>query len=834
MADGGGSITLRVALAGAPEVKAALASLGPAGAQALRQIDQAAKSPSATLRVLNAAGKEVTSGMEEMAGKAGTFGAVLTAVGPAGLAAAAGVGAVIATTAGLVVATTHAMEFGEALETAAARAGVGVETLQTYRYAADQTGVSTEGTDKALAAFTVTLGRAEDGSKRALKYFQALGISQEQLRSFKSVDDALDATVDKITGLGSASERAGIAKGLGLTELTPLLQESTAKVEALRAKALDLGVVMDERVVKSLADTQKGFKEASQVISVQFMTALTDVAPLIVQVMQLLAGMVRELNDFMSQFKSLETRGSQALRDDQRNMATQLNRLLPDLKQGSPAARTLAGHLMTQIEANHAELVRRAADESGNVANNRPSLSSTALAGGGGNKKGPQDQSQQVIDAANQSLAQSKTAELQAQLSITSDVQDRFALESEMARDEHAAADAAVDRKLDEDRQKLAQGKITQAAFDQASAAADSAKSANAIKEHYAQELLARQEVEAMLTQQGDLDNEDIQARIAMASAQLAITTNMASRRTLALQIYDLEQQQKEAQLKLTLAKQQEAGDAAGATLTQKQLANLAAQGPVGRVAVSNANPIDAWNAYVQKMKQDLPTLSQEWAQMKADGVDAFNQSLFDSEGRLQSLGSIMHSVFSKMLVDLEQYLLKQAEIGIFGGGSGGSGGGGGGILGAIFGGLFGGGGGAPNITAPNVDLSVVGFAGGGRIVGPGSGTSDSVLIAASNGESIVNAAATQRFGALIDAMNSGRPLPIPRFASGGMVGGHGASALFGSTTNHWHIDRSIHAPGADAAALQRVANRQEEILKGEPERVVGYVVGMKKVGFVG
>ena len=37
----GGSISLRLSLAGSEQVKAALASLGPAGAQAMRQIEAA-------------------------------------------------------------------------------------------------------------------------------------------------------------------------------------------------------------------------------------------------------------------------------------------------------------------------------------------------------------------------------------------------------------------------------------------------------------------------------------------------------------------------------------------------------------------------------------------------------------------------------------------------------------------------------------------------------------------------------------------------------------------------------------------------------------------------
>jgi TP901 family phage tail tape measure protein len=60
----------------------------------------------------------------------------------------------------------------------------------------------------------------------------------------------------------------------------------------------------------------------------------------------------------------------------------------------------------------------------------------------------------------------------------------------------------------------------------------------------------------------------------------------------------------------------------------------------------------------------------------------------------------------------------------------------------------------------------------GGRVIGPGTGTSDSVDIRASNGEYIVNAYATARNLSLLEAINAGhspRQL-VPAYGGGGMV----------------------------------------------------------------
>lgn len=75
------------------------------------------------------------------------------------------------------------------------------------------------------------------------------------------------------------------------------------------------------------------------------------------------------------------------------------------------------------------------------------------------------------------------------------------------------------------------------------------------------------------------------------------------------------------------------------------------------------------------------------------------------------------------------------------------------------------------------------GFADGGLVTGPGSGTSDSILARISNGEYIVPAAAVQRIGERnLDAMASGAASPASAMASGGGgMGGRGATILVDS-----------------------------------------------------
>ncbi|CAN7657957.1 tape measure protein [Aquipseudomonas alcaligenes] len=73
-------------------------------------------------------------------------------------------------------------------------------------------------------------------------------------------------------------------------------------------------------------------------------------------------------------------------------------------------------------------------------------------------------------------------------------------------------------------------------------------------------------------------------------------------------------------------------------------------------------------------------------------------------------------------------------------------------------------------------DTDVPKFATGGILRGAGSGTSDSLLIRASNGEGIIRAAAVRHYGA--DAIHKLNALRVPKFATGGVLGERGLPAI--------------------------------------------------------
>jgi len=99
-----------------------------------------------------------------------------------------------------------------------------------------------------------------------------------------------------------------------------------------------------------------------------------------------------------------------------------------------------------------------------------------------------------------------------------------------------------------------------------------------------------------------------------------------------------------------------------------------------------------------------------------------------------------------------------------------------GGLSGAFEGlmGMFGGGGGGGGMGGLlSAGLGLFGFADGGAVRGPGTGTSDSIMAKLSNGEFVINAASTKKFRPMLEAINQGS---MPAFADGGGVDLRGSS----------------------------------------------------------
>ena len=199
--------------------------------------------------------------------------------------------------------------------------------------------------------------------------------------------------------------------------------------------------------------------------------------------------------------------------------------------------------------------------------------------------------------------------------------------------------------------------------------------------------------------------------------------------------------------------------------------------------------------------EQKAATERLEEARKKLSEVgDFMKDALADSLDAIIVKGESAQQVFKNLAQTLESSLLKSLLTGN-----------------GPFGGMFGGGGGLFGaVTKP------FGFASGGHISGPGSGTSDSIPAMLSNGEFVVNARATKGNLGLLHALNSGK---VPHFADGGLVrpttipsmkvsGGRGGDV-------HLSVNTTVNSQGGDKQQSGDMARQTAAEVERSVRRIV-------------
>lgn len=197
------------------------------------------------------------------------------------------------------------------------------------------------------------------------------------------------------------------------------------------------------------------------------------------------------------------------------------------------------------------------------------------------------------------------------------------------------------------------------------------------------------------------------------------------------------------------------------------------------------------------QQQEDLRRTQEAWRTVGDLGRDFFRGVYDDARNGVRGV-----ELFTRQLDRVASKLMDMALNDLFGKAFGNSGQGlfgGGGFLSSLFGGFGGGGGSVLGLTPGSGGL----YADGGYVRGPGGPRSDSINAWLSNGEFVVNAAATSRYRSHLEAMNS------HRYADGGYV--HNGAAPY------------VHPQAANDAASRvsvQIINESGAQVQGEAKQV--------------
>jgi hypothetical protein len=229
-----------------------LAQQSKALADALGGAEKQAKDAAGAHDALGKAVGVVQGKCDEFAGQLGIVGKALQALGPWGVAAAAGIGAVVA--AGLLIGnmTLKFTEFAHALENQAIQSEVGTTTLQEYQVVAARLGMSSETITDALTRMTRAIASGSDDVKVG---FANMGLSFDDLRKL-SPQQEFEAVIKGLHDIPDPARQAQLAFQLFGRNME-ILKVVRGNMDDLKKSAHDYGLVWGEDVIDKAAATQE-------------------------------------------------------------------------------------------------------------------------------------------------------------------------------------------------------------------------------------------------------------------------------------------------------------------------------------------------------------------------------------------------------------------------------------------------------------------------------------------------------------------------------------------------------------------------------------------------
>jgi len=249
----------------------------------------------------------VSTTFDQIADRAGPLAPVLRGLGPAGTVAAVGIGAA----AGALIGLNRAVENADQIAKTADAIGVSTDALQELRFAAERSGITTQRLDDGLSRLNRRLGLfVQDGGGPAAKAFEDLGLAGSiAAGQLQTTDEVLDAALRRLSEVEDSARRAAIASQLFGEEAGPrlalLVRDGIGGLEALRQQARDLGLVLDESLLRNAETLSDQFGTLTDVIGTQLTRAALQLGPV---VSRMLDGLIEDMPVILANLEAFAQR----------------------------------------------------------------------------------------------------------------------------------------------------------------------------------------------------------------------------------------------------------------------------------------------------------------------------------------------------------------------------------------------------------------------------------------------------------------------------------------------------------------------------------------------
>lgn len=243
----------------------------------------------------------------------------LAKAGLAGLATGLTVGAITGIVGQLGQVAKGVAQIGDE----AKRAGVSAKAFQEWKFVAEQNRIGIDAMVDGLKELNLRADEfVQTGKGSAAEAFQRLGYGAEELKTKLADPSALLLEIidrlgkfDKASQIRISDELFGGSAGERFVEL---LDQGEQGIRNTIARAHELGIVLDDDVIKKAAEIDRRFNEISQTVGATLKSAIVSAADSLV--------------DFINTFRSFENQRSSALQDQVNEIIRERAGLVEELK----------------------------------------------------------------------------------------------------------------------------------------------------------------------------------------------------------------------------------------------------------------------------------------------------------------------------------------------------------------------------------------------------------------------------------------------------------------------------------------------------------------------
>lgn len=212
-----------------------------------------------------------------------------------------------AAVAGLVALTRQSITSADALAKTADKLGITTDALQELRFAASQTGVDQRTLEMGLQRMTRRLSEAAMGTGEAKDAIAELGLDARELAR-QAPDEAFRKIADAMQLVPAQSDRVRLAFKLFDSEgvaLVNTLRGGSEALEEYSRKARDMGLVVNEQLIRQSEDANDKLDILSRTISANLTSAVLALAPEVSALSELFADTARNAGLFFDTLRDI-------------------------------------------------------------------------------------------------------------------------------------------------------------------------------------------------------------------------------------------------------------------------------------------------------------------------------------------------------------------------------------------------------------------------------------------------------------------------------------------------------------------------------------------------